>query len=194
MVEARWYEKIEDQKVRCYLCNHRCLIKEGDRGICFVRQNHQGTLYSLVYGKPIARHVDPIEKKPLFHFYPGTASYSIATAGCNFSCLFCQNADISQAKESRNLFIGKDVLPDEIVRSALAAGCRSISYTYTEPTIFLEYALDIARSASAQGLGNVFVSNGYMTPEALDSLRPHLHARRRSGARCFATNRRVRRR
>jgi pyruvate formate lyase activating enzyme len=176
MVEARWYEKIEDQKVRCYLCNHRCLIKEGDRGICFVRQNHQGTLYSLVYGKPIARHVDPIEKKPLFHFYPGTASYSIATAGCNFSCLFCQNADISQAKESRNLFIGKDVLPDEIVRSALAAGCRSISYTYTEPTIFLEYALDIARSASAQGLGNVFVSNGYMTPEALDSLRPHLHA------------------
>jgi pyruvate formate lyase activating enzyme len=151
------------------------LIKEGQRGICWVRQNNQGTLYSLVYGKPIARHIDPIEKKPLFHFYPGSVSYSIATVGCNFSCLFCQNADISQSKESGIIF-GEKVLPEEIVSSALKASCRSISYTYTEPTIFLEYALDIAQLASAQGLKNVLVSNGYMSPEALESLKPYLHA------------------
>jgi pyruvate formate lyase activating enzyme len=175
MVEARWYEKEEEQKVRCFLCNHHCLVKEGQRGICWVRENHQGTLFSLVYGKLIARHVDPIEKKPLFHFYPGSASYSIATMGCNFSCLFCQNAGISQARESTGVF-GEEVRPEEIINAALKASCRSISYTYTEPTIFLEYAQDIAVLASGQGIKNVFVSNGYMTPEALESIHPHLHA------------------
>lgn len=175
MIEARWYEKDEDQKVRCFLCNHHCLIKEGQRGICWVRENRQGTLYSLVYGKPIARHIDPIEKKPLFHFLPGSASYSIATLGCNFRCLFCQNADISQARETKSIF-GEELTPEEIITDVLSSPCRSISYTYTEPTIFLEYAQDIAVLASAQGLKNVFVSNGYMTPEALESIHPHLHA------------------
>jgi pyruvate formate lyase activating enzyme len=175
MLEARWYEQKEDLKVRCYLCHHHCLIKEGKRGICFVRENNQGKLYSLIYGKPIARHIDPIEKKPLFHFYPGSSSYSLATLGCNFSCLFCQNAAISQARDFRAM-IGEAVTPEEIVADALQTSCRSISYTYTEPTIFLEYAQDIALLASGHDLKNVFVTNGYMTSQALDSLHPHLHA------------------
>jgi pyruvate formate lyase activating enzyme len=175
MIEARLYQKKEDQKVWCYLCSHHCLIKESKRGICGVRENQGGTLYSLVYGKPIAAHVDPIEKKPLFHFLPGSTSYSLATAGCNFHCLFCQNADISQAKDLKRI-PGEEVPPEKIIIAALQAQCRSISYTYTEPTIFFEYALDIALLAEAQGLKNVFVTNGYMTQEMLESIHPHLHA------------------
>jgi pyruvate formate lyase activating enzyme len=175
MIEARLYEKKEDKKVRCFLCHHHCLIKEGQRGICWVRENQDGVLYSLVYGKPIATHVDPIEKKPLFHFLPGTFSFSLATSGCNFRCLFCQNADISQAREQK-IIRGENRTPEEIVSAALDSGCRSISYTYTEPTIFFEYAHDIALLASAQKLKNVFVTNGYMTTEALESIHPHLHA------------------
>jgi pyruvate formate lyase activating enzyme len=175
MMEARLYEKEEDQKVHCRACNHLCLIKEGQRGICHVRENRQGTLYSLVYGKPIAAHVDPIEKKPLFHFLPGSTSFSIATAGCNFRCLFCQNADISQAKNLKGI-PGEEVPPEKIVTAALQAECRSIAYTYTEPTIFFEYAQDIALPAAKEGLKNVFVSNGYMTRDVLESLHPHLHA------------------
>jgi pyruvate formate lyase activating enzyme len=175
MIEARLYQKEGDQKVQCYLCNHRCLIQEGKRGICGVRENQGGTLYSLVYGKPIATHVDPIEKKPLFHFLPGSSSFSVATAGCNFRCLFCQNADISQAGNMKR-FPGTEMTPEEIVTAALRARCQSISYTYTEPTIFFEYAQDMALLAEAQGLKNVFVTNGYMTQEMLESLYPHLHA------------------
>jgi pyruvate formate lyase activating enzyme len=175
MIEARLYEKKEDKKVRCFLCHHHCLIKEGQRGICWVRENREGTLYSLVYGKPIATHVDPIEKKPLFHFLPGTFSFSLATSGCNFRCLFCQNADISQAREQK-IIRGEKRTPEEMVSAALDSGCRSISYTYTEPTIFFEYAQDIALLASAQGLKNVFVTNGYMTTEALEAIHPHLQA------------------
>ncbi len=175
MFEARLYQKKEDQKVWCYLCNHHCLIKDGKRGICGVRENQGGILYSLVYGKPIAAHVDPIEKKPLFHFLPGSTSFSIATAGCNFRCLFCQNADISQAGKMKSI-PGQETAPEEIVSAALRAQCRSISYTYTEPTIFFEYAQDISLLAEAQGLKNVFVTNGFMTREMLDSIHPHLHA------------------
>jgi pyruvate formate lyase activating enzyme len=175
MMEARLYRKEEDQKVQCYLCSHHCLIKEGKRGICGVRENQDGTLYSLVYGKPIAMHVDPIEKKPLFHFYPGTHSFSVATAGCNFRCRFCQNADISQAGDLK-IIPGTPMAPAEIVGAALQARCHSISYTYTEPTIFFEYAQDIALLAEAQGLKNVFVSNGYMTTEMLEAIYPHLQA------------------
>jgi pyruvate formate lyase activating enzyme len=175
MFEARLYRKEEDLKVQCYLCSHHCLIKEGKRGICGVRENRQGTLYSLVYGKPIAAHVDPIEKKPLFHFWPGSSSFSIATAGCNFRCRFCQNADISQAVEMK-VIPGRDMPPADIVDGALQAQCRSISYTYTEPTIFFEYAQDIALLAETRGLKNVFVSNGYMSREMLESFFPHLHA------------------
>ena len=175
MIEARLYQKKEDQKVWCYLCSHHCLIKEGKRGICGVRENQGGTLYSLVYGKPIAYHVDPIEKKPLFHFLPGSTSFSLATAGCNFRCLFCQNADISQASELK-IIPGQEMAAEEIVDAALRAQCQSISYTYTEPTIFFEYAQDIALLAVKQGLKNVFVTNGYMTPEMLEALHPNLQA------------------
>ena len=175
MIEARLYQKKEDQKVWCYLCSHHCLIKEGKRGICGVRENQGGTLYSLVYGKPIAYHVDPIEKKPLFHFLPGSTSFSLATAGCNFRCLFCQNADISQASELK-IIPGQEMAAEEIVDAALKAHCQSISYTYTEPTIFFEYAQDIALLAVKQGLKNVFVTNGYMTPEMLEALHPNLQA------------------
>ncbi|MFH0786631.1 MAG: AmmeMemoRadiSam system radical SAM enzyme [Pseudomonadota bacterium] len=175
MVEARLYQKEKDQKVHCGLCHHRCLIKEGQRGICGVRENRQGTLFSMVYGKPIAQHVDPIEKKPLFHFLPGSTSFSLATTGCNFRCLFCQNADISQAPDLKKM-PGREGAVEEIIAAAIVARCRSISYTYTEPTVFFEYAQDIARLASDQGLKNIFVTNGYMTPEALESLHPDLHA------------------
>ncbi|HEY6000308.1 MAG TPA: AmmeMemoRadiSam system radical SAM enzyme [bacterium] len=176
MKEASFYAKADDWKVRCSLCAHHCLIKPGDVGICGVRRNEGGTLYSLVYGRAIAQHVDPIEKKPLFHFLPGTTSFSVATAGCNFRCRHCQNADISQLPRDRGAILGDELPPDEIVRQARAAGCASISYTYTEPTIFFEYAYDTAVLASAAGLKNVFVSNGYITAEPLRAIAPHLHA------------------
>jgi pyruvate formate lyase activating enzyme len=175
MKEAYLYEKMENQRVRCFLCNHRCLIKEGARGICGVRENQEGTLVSLVYGKVIARHVDPIEKKPLFHFLPGSRSYSLATAGCNFRCLFCQNADISQMPADRNQIWGEEMTPSMIVEEATGSRSFSISYTYTEPTIFFELALDTARLAVKKGLKNIFVSNGYMTEECLKEISSDLH-------------------
>lgn len=170
--EAMLYEKLEDKRVRCKLCAHGCQISEGALGICQVRQNRKGTLYSLVYGKPVALNVDPIEKKPLFHLYPGSTSFSISTVGCNFKCEFCQNWRISQASVSG--FTGRSVEPQEVVDSAKDHGCQSISYTYTEPTIFFEYAYDIARLAYLEGMANVFVTNGYMTAEALKTIAPYL--------------------
>src|SRR4051812_43102602 len=132
MHEAMFYEKDEGAVVRCGLCRFRCRIADGGRGICAVRENRGGTLFTLVYGKAVAEHVDPIEKKPLFHVLPGSSSYSIATVGCNFRCLHCQNYSISQSQEGRLEISGIDLPPKEIVRRAVAAGCRSISYTYTE--------------------------------------------------------------
>lgn len=163
-----FYEPIEGGSVRCFLCAHSCRIGLGKRGICAVRENRDGMLYSLVYGKVIAEHADPIEKKPLFHFLPGSRSYSIATAGCNFRCKHCQNYEISQFPRERADFPipGIDKTPSEIVESASRAGCESISYTYTEPTIFLEYAADCAGLAKSRGIKNVFVSNGFMSPES----------------------------
>jgi len=134
-------------------------------------------LKTLVYGQVVARNIDPIEKKPLFHFYPGSRSYSIATVGCNFKCRFCQNADIAQMPSDRDgLIVGDFVAPQAIVTDALEHNCRSIAYTYTEPTVYFEYALETARLAKAQGIGNVFVTNGYMSPEALDMAAPFLNA------------------
>ena len=176
MKEAYLYEKMEDRKVRCYLCNHRCLIKDGLKGICGVRENRGGTLFSLVYGQVIARHVDPIEKKPLFHFLPGTSSYSIATVGCNFKCLFCQNADISQLPHDSREIRGEEMTPEIVLEEAVRSRSATISYTYTEPTIFFEYAYDTAVLAKKAGIRNVFVTNGYITPEALALIRPFLDA------------------
>ncbi|MGQ9485128.1 MAG: AmmeMemoRadiSam system radical SAM enzyme [Desulfosoma sp.] len=167
MHEARFYTPEKEQAVRCHLCAHRCLIRLEKTGICGVRRNHEGRLESLVYGKLIATHVDPIEKKPLFHFLPGSLSYSIATVGCNFRCLFCQNADISQAPRDQGAVFGRDFSPHAVVQDALKTRCATVSYTYTEPTIFMEFAMDVGIEARKAGLKNVFVSNGYMTPEAM---------------------------
>ncbi|MFZ1199788.1 MAG: AmmeMemoRadiSam system radical SAM enzyme [Desulfobacterales bacterium] len=176
-MEACLYETAVDGKIRCHLCSHRCLIKDGRRGRCGVRENRAGVLYTLVYGKLIARHIDPIEKKPLFHVLPGSRSYSIATVGCNFTCRFCQNADIAQMPEDQNgLIVGDEWTARQVVAEAVAGGCRSIAYTYTEPTVFFEFAHETARLAHAEGLKNVFVTNGYMTGEALDMIRPFLDA------------------
>jgi pyruvate formate lyase activating enzyme len=176
MKEAGFYRHGADNTVECALCSHRCHIKPNKTGICGVRQNLGGTLWSLVYGRVIAQNVDPIEKKPLYHFHPGSRSYSIATVGCNFRCLFCQNADISQAPRESHQVFGHEVAAEDIVRQAQMRRCASISYTYTEPTIFMEYALDVAQLAHAAAVQNVFVSNGYMTGEALEALAPHLDA------------------
>jgi pyruvate formate lyase activating enzyme len=170
-------EPREEKKVQCGLCCHRCLILPGRRGICAVRENRDGILYSLVYDKVIARNIDPIEKKPLFHFLPGSRSFSIATPGCNFRCKHCQNADISQLPHDRGgIILGEDVSPASLVETARRNRCSSISYTYTEPTIYFELAYDTARLAVEAGLKNVFVTNGYITPEALKEIRPYLHA------------------
>jgi pyruvate formate lyase activating enzyme len=177
MKRAMFQEEKDGKKVLCGLCSHRCLIPDGHRGICAVRENHNGVLYSLVYDKIIAQNIDPVEKKPLFHFLPGTLSYSIATPGCNFRCKHCQNADISQLPRDRGgMVMGEPVEPERIVAAAQASRCASISYTYTEPTIYFELAYDTAELAVQAGLRNVFVTNGYITPEALEVIRPWLHA------------------
>ncbi|MDY6990408.1 MAG: AmmeMemoRadiSam system radical SAM enzyme [Thermodesulfobacteriota bacterium] len=174
-MEAYLYERLDDRKVRCNLCHHRCIVKEGKRGICGVRENQRGVLKTLVYGRLIAQHVDPIEKKPLYHVFPGTLSYSIATVGCNFRCRFCQNADIAQLPADRKgTIIGDHYSPEDVVTAATQAGCRSIAYTYTEPTVFFEFAYDTAKLAHEKGIVNVFVTNGYMTPEAVHMIKPHL--------------------
>lgn len=177
MIEAMLYEPLSDKSVQCHLCSHRCKIKDGKRGICAVRENRDGKLYSLVYGKVVAEHVDPIEKKPLFNFWPGTLAYSIGTVGCNFRCKYCQNADISQFPIERSPHIlGEERTPADIVRNAQSSGCASIAYTYTEPTIFFELAYETSVLAQKQGIKNVFVSNGYMTEEAARMIAPYLDA------------------
>ena len=175
--EAMLYHPLEDQKVSCVLCYHNCQIAPGKLGICRVRENREGKLFTRVYGDLIAAHVDPIEKKPLYHFLPGTTSFSIATVGCNFRCPFCQNWQISQAtKDKDHVGYGQAYSPNEVVSSAKKHRCRSIAYTYTEPTIYFEFAYDTARLAKEEGLANVFVTNGYMRPEALETIKPYLDA------------------
>ncbi|MFO8111680.1 MAG: AmmeMemoRadiSam system radical SAM enzyme [Desulfosalsimonadaceae bacterium] len=176
-MEALLYERIKDNVVQCGLCNHRCVIKNGRRGKCSVRENNNGILETLVYDKIIARNIDPIEKKPLFHFYPGSLSYSIGTVGCNFRCRFCQNADIAHmATDHSGRIMGQPFTPEQMVDEALQAGCTSISYTYTEPTVFFELARNTAERAHERGLKNVFVTNGYMTTAALEMIAPYLDA------------------
>ncbi|MCE5186104.1 MAG: AmmeMemoRadiSam system radical SAM enzyme [Planctomycetaceae bacterium] len=165
----------QDQKIRCSLCAWRCLIPDGGLGRCRVRKNIGGVLYSLIYDKICAASPDPIEKKPLFHFHPGSKAFSIAAPGCNFQCSFCQNWQISQMA-NEGAIEGASYTPAEIVRAAQDSGCQGIAYTYTEPTIFMELCADTARLAKAQGLYSVFVSNGYMTPEAIDFAKDWLDA------------------
>ena len=176
-MEAYLYESLKDNEVKCNLCNHRCNIKNNRRGICGVRENRGGVLETLVYGKVIARNIDPIEKKPLFHFLPGSLSYSIATVGCNFKCRFCQNADIAQMPSDRNgRIVGDAFTPEDVVAAALKGDCKTIAYTYTEPTVYFEFAYDTAKLATEKGIRNVFVTNGYMTEEALQMIHPFLDA------------------
>ncbi|MBN2480472.1 MAG: AmmeMemoRadiSam system radical SAM enzyme [Bacteroidales bacterium] len=176
MKEASLYFKLDNSKVQCNLCAHHCVIKTGKKGICKVRVNHEGILYTRAYGKTIAQHVDPVEKKPLYHFFPGSKAYSVATPGCNFHCRFCQNWDISQIIPDTLLESGYPATPEQIVRSAKQTGCQSIAYTYTEPTIFFEYSYDTAQIAKKEGIQNIYVSNGYMTFEMLEIMAPFLDA------------------
>ncbi|MBU1193692.1 MAG: AmmeMemoRadiSam system radical SAM enzyme [Proteobacteria bacterium] len=176
-METLIYEKLENRTVRCGICHHFCIIKEGRKGICAVRENNGGALVSLVYDKLVAAGIDPIEKKPLFHLKPGSYSYSIAAPGCNFACRFCQNANIAQMSGEKNSRIpGARVQPETIVANAQESGCKSISYTYTEPTVFFELALETARLARKNGLLNVFVTNGFMSSDVLDMISPYLDA------------------
>lgn len=175
--EAMLYRSLEGQRCVCDLCNHRCEIVPEKYGICGVRQNREGRLFTHVYGEVIAAHVDPIEKKPLYHYLPGSTAFSIATIGCNFKCPFCQNWQISQkSKRKGDTASSEPFLPEEVVQAAKNHGCRSISYTYTEPTIYFEFAHDTAVLAKKEGLGNSFVTNGYMTPETLEVINPYLDA------------------
>jgi pyruvate formate lyase activating enzyme len=163
-----WEPSGDGNKVKCNLCNWRCLIDDGELGRCMVRQNIGGVLYSLNYDKVCSANPDPIEKKPLFHFQPGSQSFSIATMGCNFRCEFCQNWQISQAAIENGRIDGQAISPQQIVDAALRIGCKSIAYTYTEPTVFMELCNDCGRLAKEKGLTNVFVSNGFETKEAID--------------------------
>ena len=157
----------DGSRVGCGLCAHHCQLEEGEYGRCGVRLNREGRLYSLVYGRLVARHIDPVEKKPLFHVLPGSLSYSIATVGCNFSCLHCQNSSISQPGRIDPCHIpGEAVSPDQVVAAAMDGGCHSISYTYVEPTIFFEFARDCMVLGRERGLKNIFVSNGFMSEKA----------------------------
>jgi len=174
--DALLFDQLKEEQVQCHLCAHRCKISEGGAGICRVRENHGGRLYTRVYGNLIAQNVDPIEKKPLYHFYPGSTAYSIATPGCNFHCEWCQNWQISQMPRLINLPDRRRVPPEAIVEAAIATGSQSIAYTYTEPTIFFEYSLDVSKLAHEAGIRNVYVTNGFMTPEMIDLYHPWLDA------------------
>ncbi|MCX8026745.1 MAG: AmmeMemoRadiSam system radical SAM enzyme [Thermodesulfovibrionales bacterium] len=176
MKEALFFERLQGNSVRCNLCSHHCVILPDKRGKCGVRENRNGTLFSLVYGKVCAYNIDPIEKKPLFHFYPGSKSLSFSTKGCNFSCLHCQNYSIAQISKDETFDNGIEYRPENIVNDALMSNSKSISYTYSEPTVFFEFAYDTAVIAKQKGIKNVFVSNGYNTSLATHKIAPYLDA------------------
>ncbi len=169
---ALFWKPLSERNVKCELCPFFCVISEGKRGNCNVRENKEGVLYTLVYGKVAAYNIDPIEKKPLYHFAPGTLSFSFSTAGCNLHCLHCQNWEISQAKT----MAGIEMDPEEIVERATASNSQGIAYTYTEPTIFYEFALDTMKLAKKEGLYNVFVTNGFINEEPLRKIKNLLDA------------------
>lgn len=170
----QYYKKVEGkEKITCLLCRHYCQLKEGQVGVCGVNKNEHGELKNLVYGHPIALNVDPVEKKPLYHLLPGTKALSFGTVGCNFKCPFCQNWDISQTSDVNESI---EVSPERMVALAIENGCDSIAYTYNEPTIFYPYAKDIGVIAREKGLKNIFVSNGFETPEIIADMPSWLDA------------------
>lgn len=174
MKEARLYKPLENGRVQCLTCAHYCILNQDKTGICGVRQNRKGRLYSLVYGSAVALHVDPIEKKPLFHVLPGTLALSIATVGCNMHCDNCQNADISQMPREYGRIQGQELSPPDVVSKAVREHCDVIAYTYSEPAIYWDYAFDISVQAHEKGLLNVFVTNGYLSRESLAEIGPYL--------------------
>lgn len=178
MKESYLYKKLENKKVQCNTCSHRCVIAPENFGVCGVRKNIDGKLFALNYGKAISESIDPIEKKPFFHFLPGTHSLSVATVGCNLRCGNCQNWQISQlVKTDKSMLdVGQNLSPEEIVADAVKNKCPSISYTYTEPTIFLEYALDTMKLSKEKNIKNTWVSNGFMSNETLEMIAPYLDA------------------
>jgi pyruvate formate lyase activating enzyme len=176
MKEAYLYKKLPKNNTQCKNCAHYCLISENQKGLCRVRKNIKGKLFALNYEKLIACNVDPIEKKPIFHFLPGSCSLSVATVGCNFRCDNCQNYSISQFSKTKDTVPGNKIEPEKIVKLAVENGTPSISYTYTEPVIFLEYALDTMKIAKKQGIKNVWVSNGFLSKESFNLISPYLDA------------------
>lgn len=177
MKEAKYYKSGKNNSVNCNLCYCKCVINDNEVGACRSRLNKGGKLYSLNYGYPVAQNIDPVEKKPLFHFLPGSLTYSIGTLGCNFKCDNCQNHGISQiddiAEKTKNIDY---VTPERIIEEAIGNDCNSIAYTYNEPTVFCEYAIDIMRLAHENDLKNIWVSNGFMSDECLKSVLPYLDA------------------
>lgn len=175
MKEAQLYSRLENRQVHCQLCAHSCKISESKFGFCGVRQNILGILYTHNYAKLAAVNIDPVEKKPLYHFLPGSSTFSIAGAGCNFRCGFCQNWEISQLS-SINQYLGEDFSADQAIKLARQNNCRSIAYTYTEPTVYFEFVLETAKLAKAASLRNIFVTNGYLSRKAISWLSPYLDA------------------
>lgn len=171
---AQHYEKLEGRRVRCTLCPRKCEVDDHERGYCGVRENRGGDYYTLVYARPCTLHVDPVEKKPLFHFLPGTEIFSLATVGCNVNCKFCQNWQISQIRPEQER--SYDAPPEKIAQLAKRSGTPSIAHTYTEPVIFYEYVKDIGIEAHKRGLKNVMISNGYINQKPTEELLPHLDA------------------
>jgi len=177
MAEALLYDKLDNQRVRCNICLWRCLVNPGKSGVCGVRRNENGSLQLLNYGMVSSLAADPIEKKPLFHFFPGSSVLSFGTVGCNFHCIHCQNWEIACIEDpasARHKL--REVTPQEAVKMAARSGCAGLAWTYNEPTIWFEYTLDSARLAHENGLYTVYVTNGYMTPGALDTIGPYLDA------------------
>jgi pyruvate formate lyase activating enzyme len=172
--EARWWEAEASGRAHCYLCPRHCRIRPGQAGFCFIRVNEGGKLYSLGYGSPAALQVDPIEKKPLNHFLPGTRVFSMGTAGCNMGCFFCQNWDISKSRADQ--VRSREIPPEEVPLLAKEYGCESLAFTYNEPTIWGEYVVDICAAAEEHGLKRVMVSNGYITREAFHDIYDHIDA------------------
>lgn len=175
-MEAFLYEKLPNLNVKCLVCSHYCILKDGQRGICGVRENELGVMKALNYGKTIANSIDPIEKKPIYNYMKNTNTYSFATVGCNMNCPWCQNYSISQSAKTNSHINGVIVTPSEHVYKAVHYNCPSISYTYSEPTIFLEYAYETMVLAKVEGLKNIWVTNGFMSKETLDLILPLLDA------------------